>query len=406
MGLAMTLKGVLRVVKYLVLLPLYWIACTHKKDDNLWIFGAWSGLERGDNSEAFYRHIVDRHPEINAVWLTTSRQVYHYFRTQGWKVRYANSPAGVMACWRARVGLLNCSKTDLNRYCLCGTELIQLWHGAPFKKIESDSVLLRDKENKDKTKWAKFPFLKDKFRYVISPSLESVRPFASAFKVPEEDVLVTGYPRNDVLLRKPGARPAIINSLGSDGPPEKVILYAPTFRDSNMSSLQIFESFDTDKMNELLDTHGAILVIKAHLLVARSFQELDLTSDRIRVATPDDIPDLNPFFPHVDILITDYSSMFFDFLLLDRPIVFAPFDLESYLKKDREMYYDYDRITPGPKAHNWPDVISCLEEALRTPQLFGNERAEVRKRFNQYCDDKSSERLYRQILTKLFRADL
>jgi CDP-glycerol glycerophosphotransferase (TagB/SpsB family) len=108
--------------------------------------------------------------------------------------------------------------------------------------------------------------------------------------------------------------------------------------------------------------------------------------------------DIYSVVPDYDILITDYSSIFFDYLLSDNPIIFAPFDYEKYITKDRELYYDYDEVTPGPKCKNWEEVLEWIVKFKENPNLFKKEREEVKNRFHKYHDGKNCERVYEEII--------
>jgi len=96
--------------------------------------------------------------------------------------------------------------------------------------------------------------------------------------------------------------------------------------------------------------------------------------------------DINNILKLTDILITDYSSIYFDYLLLDKPIIFAPFDFEDYLVKDRELYYNYDEVTPGPKARNWNEVLISLKEAIENPEKYKKEREKIKNIFHKYME--------------------
>ena len=122
----------------------------------------------------------------------------------------------------------------------------------------------------------------------------------------------------------------------------------------------------------------------------------DFETKQIKRIKKDDIYE---FLTFVDILITDYSSVYFDFCLLNRPIIFSPFDQESYLSNDRELYYNYNDVTPGPKCHNWQEVISEIDLILNGKDKYANKRQVLNQRFNRYQYFKNSKRLASQILS-------
>ena len=99
-----------------------------------------------------------------------------------------------------------------------------------------------------------------------------------------------------------------------------------------------------------------------------------------------------------DFLITDYSSIFFDYLLLDKPIIFAPFDQEDYLKNDREFYYNYELVTPGIKAKDWDEVLERVKNLIYCDNYtYNEERAFIKKMFHTFSDGNSSERVFQAI---------
>jgi len=100
-------------------------------------------------------------------------------------------------------------------------------------------------------------------------------------------------------------------------------------------------------------------------------------------------------------LITDYSSIYFDYLLLDRPIIFAPFDKKVYIQEDREFYFDYDKVTPGPQAINWNEVMQAIETFTINPKSYTREREIIKNKFHTYQDAQSTERVYKAICKML-----
>ena len=100
-------------------------------------------------------------------------------------------------------------------------------------------------------------------------------------------------------------------------------------------------------------------------------------------------------------LITDLSSVYCDYLLMDRPIVFSAFDIAGYLAQDRSLYYEYDDVTPGPKAENWDEVVASLRHFFDDPDWYKEERQLIKQRFNSYQDGKSCERLYDEIKKRI-----
>ncbi|MBI4349907.1 MAG: CDP-glycerol glycerophosphotransferase family protein [Elusimicrobia bacterium] len=107
-----------------------------------------------------------------------------------------------------------------------------------------------------------------------------------------------------------------------------------------------------------------------------------------------DVSELNELLPDIDVLVTDYSGAYLDYLLLDRPVIFAPFDLERYLEKDRGLYEDYSAATPGVKCRNWSEVFASLDKILAGEELYKAERRLALRKYHSYRDADSSKRVF------------
>ncbi len=179
----------------------------------------------------------------------------------------------------------------------------------------------------------------------------------------------------------------------------------PTFRGSVNSDFDLFlqYGFDVDRLDTFLSKENMILEIKLHPFNQPS-PELIKKLDESKNIFFLDHNAIYEIISEYDMLITDYSSIYFDYLLLNRPVIFAPFDQEIYLKQDREFYFDYEEVTPGPKAMNWDEVMESLKIFNKDPQAYSKERKIIKDRFHAYQDDKSTERVYGAILDIIKKA--
>ena len=114
-----------------------------------------------------------------------------------------------------------------------------------------------------------------------------------------------------------------------------------------------------------------------------------------------EINDINRILTHMDVLITDYSSVFYDFLVLDRPILFAPFDLDEYQQIDRELYEDYTSATPGPICQNWNEIQIQLEKYFSEGDTYQTERKEIFNQYFKYSNNHNSERIVDTVINYL-----
>ena len=180
---------------------------------------------------------------------------------------------------------------------------------------------------------------------------------------------------------------------------EFTITYLPTFRDNIGDKIDLFSdfNFDIEKWNEILCKNKIVLNIKMHPVNKPKDELIEKYKSLNSISFMEEV-DVAEILPNTDILITDYSSVFFDFLLTNRPIIFAPFDYEKYITKDRELYYDYDEVTPGPKCKNWEEVLEWIVKFKENPNLFKEEREEVKNRFHKYQDGRNCERVFNEIV--------
>ena len=229
---------------------------------------------------------------------------------------------------------------------------IQTWHGTPLKKIGLD-VPGSDLD---------YAHEGEKFSYMISPSKYCSEKLVSAFGLQgrEDIVLETGYPRNDALFTFDQAK---VNSIlrELDVPRgKKIILYAPTFRDNKHSEVSGYENasgLDFDKLKEQIGDEYIIL-FRAHYFVAKN---MDFEKYKDFVIDVSDYEDVNDLYIVSDMLITDYSSVFFDYANLKRPIIFYMYDYEDYKANARDFYLDQNEL-PGPITKTQDELVKEIEE--------------------------------------------
>lgn len=292
----------------------------------------------------------------------------------------------------------------MNRF-VCGrARKVTLFHGTPLKKLMFDDPA-RAHERQI------YPLLRpfrpllvpliDDFHLYTSASQEGSERLRSAFRVSSKRIRVTGHPRTDVFYpqwKHPLSEESYLDIVRNRVLFDHVVTYLPTYRAYRKGGNDLLEQygFDFATMEEVLEELNAILIMKHHFGLTR-IKSSDVCGERIYFPSDEEIPDIYPLLKSTDVLITDYSSVYFDFLLLDRPVIFAPFDRESYIQRDSGFYYEYDEVTPGPKARTWREVIPLLKEAVVNPSKYQEERQRVVQRFNTYLDGKSSQRCYEAI---------
>lgn len=244
---------------------------------------------------------------------------------------------------------------------------INTWHGFPLKAIAFKS------KNRNRTAERDAQRLRDTVTAFLASSDFEAELFVKSFRIEKERIWVVGQPRNDRLVdRVLDPAPPFTKDLP---PHRRVVLYCPTFRDKAEIELFPFKDFDLEKLNRFLEENKLVILLRAHINEGES-KDIFM-GGRIVKFSFDIWPDVNEFLPHVDIMITDYSSIFFDYLLLNRPVIFLPYDLEEYERTRGFMVDDYDKWTPGPKVSTFGGFLGTLTDILNGKDEFGAERERI-----------------------------
>ena len=378
----------------------YWFSQLVPKKKKLWVFGAWNGKKYGDNSKYLFEYINLNGTEIRPIWLTQNKQAYDLISSKDFEVYYTYSFKGFLFSMMAEKIFVSVGIKDVNRYIINRKDVIMMWHGCtPLKKIVFDDVITRKNQLFfEKLLYYFFPFLgtTQMKGHVISGSDEASRIFKSAFNAKEEQILLTGFPRNDTFFEMNHTAPLLTDLISLKSSNMTTVIYMPTHRKEGKGDLSSLFNLDLDTYNQSLISLNTKLFIKLHYFHLKNHKYKNFSN--IHFITDYDIEqDIYTVLNKFDIMITDYSSVHFDFLLTKKPIIFAPFDKEKYLTDDREFYFNYDEVTPGPHAGNWTEILENIEKFIQNPKLYEEERLNVMNRFNQYTDSQNCQRVFSAI---------
>jgi CDP-glycerol glycerophosphotransferase len=262
---------------------------------------------------------------------------------------------------------------------------LQTWHGTPLKKLGRDIAVGEDakfyRSEMSKAEMVR-TYERDSARYdyFISPNKFSTEAFKSAFSVNKDVIIETGYPRNDILTN--ASSEYIQNVKKHLGIPDnkKVILYAPTWRD-NLYDIDgyLFElKVDFSKWQRVLGDNYFI-IYKPHYLIYNTSNLKDYENFILDASKFDEINDL---YLISDILVTDYSSVFFDYGILKRPVLFYMYDLEEYRDNLRGFYLDIYKDLPGPIIEKEDELLDNIINIDVVAKKF---KAQTEKFYNEFC---------------------
>ncbi|MBB3062065.1 CDP-glycerol glycerophosphotransferase family protein [Microbulbifer rhizosphaerae] len=273
------------------------------------------------------------------------------------------------------------------------SRLVNLWHGIPIKAIGNlDERFTNHQFHREFRKSRRI-----KLFSVASVLERSI--IAGAFVSEAKKIKVFGLPRNDFLgmpyTELPGASQQLVMRARSAKAGRRFLLYAPTFRDYDRSSVGLGKD-DLHWLEPLLQRHNALLGIRPHPRDLDLYRELIDSSERIVDCSQAVYDDVSCLMREVDLLISDFSSIWVDYLLLDRPIVFYAWDLQRYMES-RGFAVPFDRVLPSDFSETTEQLQGALEEALREDAPVPARQQWVKGLFHQYPDFGSCARLYRYL---------
>ena len=268
-----------------------------------------------------------------------------------------------------------------------GQTHLQTWHGTPLKRIGEDRGPGDFNTWRHRRRIARQASGWDGF---VSPSAYCSAIFRSAFRY-DGPMLETGYPRNDVLLTDAGELgPRTRRRLGL-ADHQRVVLYAPTWREyvGVRDSKPLY--LDAERLTaELPDT---VVLIRGHY---NSTAQREVFAEHPRILDVTRYPDIADLYLAADVLVTDYSSVMFDFTLTDKPVVLLVPDFEQYRDVERGFYFDIQATAPGPLVDSTDAVVARLTGS----DEHADARAEFRRRFCPFDDGKASSRVVDWLLSR------
>lgn len=339
------------------------------KRNNAVFLASVHGDKYAGNSRYLFEYMAKEHPELDA-------RFYLKAPVKDGPVNKVMYP-GVKTFWfylRAQTLFVTHGCSDFFPYApSLRKTVVQLWHGIPLRYTSTLSPL-RTQAVRDRLKKQS-----QRYDYTVAPSVEAAFRHCCCNQTDMRSVRYCGQPRNDQLVankRNPLPEDAQRALEGAD----KVILYAPTSRWYGKTPWFALEDFDRAELDAVLEKHNAVLLLRPHHSDVGSVQHL--LSGRLRNFSTAVCPDLNDAMPYADVLIADYSSLIYDYLLLDRPIIFLHHDYEEYDNFFHFLFDEPDFWFPGPRPVTGTEFTSVLDDLLSGKDLWRERRKLVNRLIN------------------------
>lgn len=386
------LKKFITAISLTPLVTIYWLACLTPKNRRVWLFSSWQGKEYKDNPKYIYQYVLDNCPGIAPIWITKNKNVLEHLKRRNFPAEYAYSLKGMILQLTAGVIVFTHSvEWEFIRVLIGGrTKQVQAWHGIPIKKIGFDTRSVREK----RTKWIAsklLPFINEHYDLVIACGQEDAKNFQTAFNIKPDKIAITGFPRNDILAR---------SKRGESNEGKFKLIYMPTFRGCVGSEFQLFRETELNfpMLDSALIELNVFLDIKLHPVQGFSSNDLADIARCLNIAVFDNSLDVYETIGGYDALITDFSSVYFDFMITGKPIIMAPLHQEIYLQNDRQLYYIYDDICTSTPCYSWSDILTQIKR-LKANNFVSVESAvsELTSKFHKFTDDQSTKRVVERI---------
>lgn len=374
-------------------------------DPKLVVFEAFQGRSYSCSPRAIYEYMLNcpQFKDYSYVWIFRDLNAHGKFPQNTRLVKF-DSEESFHAYAKAGTWITNSRLRDFyipnknQRY-------IQCWHGTPFKKIGCDVTAAGNATSTVQEIYNEYTDEAKRISFFISPSDFTTSKLISAFNLKslnkENCIIQKGYPRNDSLFNTNLKTVENFKKNLNIPPNKKIILYCPTFRDNQFSGSG-YTLEPTVDFNSLKENCGDdfVILFRAHYFIANSFDFTKYSNFVINVSNHDDI---NELYLISDILITDYSSVFFDYANLKRPILFYLYDFEEYKNNMRDFYFG-TAMLPGLVTQTQENLEIELIKILNDIRNGGNgllnfEKSIIsfNKKFNPYEDGHSAERTIKEL---------
>jgi len=364
------------------------------KDKRLILFGAFLGEKYGDNSGYLFEYCSDNYFSIyNSIWLTNRKTIVKEVRSKGRKAYLKFSLKGLLLTLRAKVIVTSHGSNDVLIAPITFHKIKEIYchHGIPLRgaKINSSGIPNRSlylEQSKNLT-------------YMLATSKWGGKQQIKNIPTSKRKVQITGYPRNDVLTVPDLYINEVLKMKQSYNLNKKVILYAPTWRKWEAVKFFPFNDYKSNELALFFRRNNISIIIRPHSVDLKRKRDIGLEDqfkdyrDVYKIISHNDCNKIEILLLCSDILITDYSSIFYDYLLLNRPILFIPYDIREYEKRNGKFNSDYFNHTPGHKIMNQNYLIDILSKLLKGNDEYYDERLNLKHLAYKYTDGQSCKRV-------------
>lgn len=385
------------------MLFLYGVSFLSIRFKHKWVFG--SNLGYSNNAKYLFIYISENCPE-KPIWIGSKEEVA-FVRKQGYRANYRWGIKGIYHCLTAKAYVFNSYVGDINVYASGRSKRINLWHGVGIKNIErsvNSGALSEIFQTKQIIR--KFHNLAHLLRphFFLSTSPLMTTHFCKCFDISKEVCYEGCYPRCEIfnwtdnklidfIKNSEGEKSIeIINRIQNAS---ETYLYMPTWRDGNQDFIKD-SNLNFELLNNVLNKDNKIFIIKFHPI---TFEHLNLKNKHSfsNIIFIDSDIDIYPILPFTDVLITDYSSIYYDYLLLkQKKIILYIFDYDEFIANSRDFAFNFDDYMIAQKVRKFEDLLNIISGKLPLVE-YNLEKEYIKNLFWDTNSDKNMKMLYRSI---------
>ena len=366
------------IINYIFVLISFFLSYIIPKKNNLYIFWSLHWRYYNWNTKFLYLYMKKNYKNYNVFFITKSKKIYKNNNN----LIYLYTIKGILLLFRAKYIFIThwISDISITNILIWNFNIINLWHWEPLKKM-----WFSISNKKTIYNFLLKLYINKMYKFTICCSDFSKKSLWEAFKT--KNIIITGLPRNDFLISK-------IKKIKKKNK-YKIILYAPTFRDW-FDYINPFSIWFYKELNNFCIKNNIIFYIKLH---PNTKYVLNLKEKFSNIKIKDN--DIQELLLNTDILITDYSSLYIDFLLTKKPIIFYSYDLEKYVN-DRWFYIKYKKwVINKTLIYKEKDLINILNNyILFNDKDYIDEYNILLNFFHKYKDNNSCERILHYLLKK------
>lgn len=372
-----------------------------KVDDKLVMFEAFQGRSCACSPKALYLAMLEdeKYKDYRFVWAVNNVENHAYLKkNRDTKVVKRISDAYHTALAQSKYLIFN---SGIPTYVTLKEEqvYVQTWHGTPLKRLGCDIEANGNAAFDLKEIRKKYTDNGEQFTYLLSPSVFTTEKLCSAFGISaerrEDMVIEEGYPRNDAMFKYTAEQIQSFKDKLKLPADKKIILYAPTFRDNQYDAAVGFRykgELDFDLLREQAG-EDCVILFRAHCQIADKF---DFKKQAGFVYNVSKYEDVNELYAISDLLVTDYSSVFFDYANLKRPMIFYMYDLDEYQNNVRDFYLDLEEL-PGPIVKD-QDGLTAEIKRLSAGFIYDEKYKKFNEKFNYLDGSDCSRKVLQRII--------